>query len=125
MSSSASLAAILQHDGIGLDPAAIARAPIGSHVRLRGASAPIVTATAAPLDALLHPGVPLRLENFTYAFDDGGPAVVWVTSSTARPFATTAVIDGTVIAHGYTHEALARLLIVVRADSWTRPILFG
>ncbi len=115
---------MLEHDAVGLDAGAAARAPAGAHVRLRGTPTPVMQAAPSLLDALPHASARLPLDNFTYAIDAGTDGMVWITSPSAHTGGTTAIISGTVIAHAQMPGYAARPLTIVRLESWTTPVLF-
>ncbi len=127
LGASAGLAAILQHDGVGLDARAAADAPLGSHVRMRGqfqpddqpASRPSVLPdeSFAILDGLLP------REPFHYLLHSDG-VMLMVLSPSALP-ARTILVSGSVVGHVVDPANPGMSLTVVHADSWTQPILFG
>ncbi len=126
---SASLAGILYHDGIGIDAAAASNAPVGSHVRMRGQLAPypfphLLPGGIIPDDSLgIIEGL-VPHEPFRFLLVADGIRVV-VLSATDHA-AGIVVLDGTLVARmqdsvGGTAPAS---VAVVRAESWTQPILF-
>jgi hypothetical protein len=120
---SGSLAFVLSHDAVG-DASALADAAVGEEASLKGSFAPYLV-TPAATDPRWAPVQP-ALGNVTYVLLGTDPSLV-VLVAAGEPHAELAgaIVHGPVALRMPHPDGSGRTLLVVRADAWTRPLVFG
>lgn len=121
---SGSLAFVLSHDAVGSDAAALAATPVGQQASLKGNFAPYL-ATPAGNDPAWAP-VQAALGNATYVLLGTDPGlVVLVTGAQPHADLAGAIVHGPVALRLPHPDGSGRTLLVVRAEAWTHPLVFG
>lgn len=124
LAASGGLAFLLSHDAVGSDAAALAATEVGQEASLKGSFAPYLT-TPAATDARWAP-VEAVAGNVTYVLlgTDPGLVVLVAAESPHRDLAG-AIVRGPVELRMPHPDGSGRTLLVVRADGWARPLVFG